>query len=106
MESSTPSRDIRRKTLLKNTMVMSPLRRSLNISSHDTSLLRDSNDETERSARRTTAEFQKRLSTITPDRIPLNESYIKEQFVICTHLFTENVNISALGFHIHFNMKQ
>lgn len=97
MEASTPviqTSDLRRKTLLKNAVNMSPLRRSLNMSLN-TSLLEVSNDDSERSARRNNVEIQRRLSNINQEKTPLNESYVKEQFVICTHLFTENVCIST-----------
>lgn len=95
MEVSTPlrsSNQLRRRIVLKNTVNLSPLRRN-NHASPNVSLLEDSNDETERLARRSNVEFQRRLSTITPERTPLNETYVKEQFLICSHLFTENVCI-------------
>lgn len=96
MEASTPmitTSDLRRRTLIQNTINnMSPLRRSINPAPYNTSFLEVSNDETERSARRNNVEIQRRLSNISQDKTPLNESYIKEQFIICTHLFTENVS--------------
>ncbi|CAG9812522.1 unnamed protein product [Phaedon cochleariae] len=94
METSTPAPniDIRRKTLLKNTVNVSPLRRSLvlHVSLNRSSILEVSNDDNERSDRRNQLEIQKRLSNLPQGRAPLNESFVKEQFMICTHLFTEN----------------
>ncbi|KAG5871202.1 hypothetical protein JTB14_019298 [Gonioctena quinquepunctata] len=95
METSTPmpmSNDLRRRTLLKNAVNSSPLRKSLyiDVSINNRSLLDVTNDDDERSDRRSQHEIQKRLSNISQNHHVLNESYIKEQFVICTHLFTEN----------------
>lgn len=91
METSTPMTvDMRRRTLLVNTQnLSSPLRRSINVSVN-TSLVEMPNDEDERADRRSQLQIQKRLSTIQVPKVNLNESYIKEQFVMYTHLFTEN----------------
>lgn len=96
MDTSTPliaHGDLRRRTLLKNAANVSPLRRSINASVTQGPLLEITNDETERSNRRNNAEMQKRLSNISQNVVNLNESFVKQQFVVCTHLFTENVHI-------------
>lgn len=107
MEASTPlvqSSDLRRQTILRSAVNnMSPLRRSVASPSVDKSILEDSNDDSERLARRNNVEIQRRLSSISVDKNPLNESYIKKQFVIFTHLYTENVSILINHiFHILF----
>nr|XP_023017840.1 condensin complex subunit 2-like [Leptinotarsa decemlineata] len=93
METSTPmpslATDLRRRTLLKNAAQMSPLRKSMNVSLN-ASLLEESNDDEERSDRRNQQDIHKRLSNLPQRPSPMNESFIKEQFIICTHLFTEN----------------
>lgn len=102
METSTPmvqSGDLRRQTILRNAVNnMSPLRRSVASPSLEKSVLEDSNDDSERLARRNNVEIQRRLSSISVDKSPLNESYIKKQFVIYAHLFTENVSILGIPY--------
>lgn len=96
MDTSTPlvtNTDLRRRTLLKNAANASPLRRSLNVSFNQTPLLEITNDETERSNRRNNVEMQKRLSNISQNVPNLNESFVDQHYVLCTHLFTENVSI-------------
>lgn len=103
MESSTPlvttSADLRRRTLLRNTPALSPLRKSMDVS-HNASLLDTSNDDEERAKRRQQVELQKRLSNISLDRSSnsYNDSFIKEQYILCTHLYTENVSFSQYKF--------
>ncbi|XP_056631792.1 condensin complex subunit 2-like [Diorhabda sublineata] len=91
MDTSTPMNvDLRRRTLLVNMQnLSSPLRRSVNVSMNG-STVEMSNDEDERADRRSQLQIQKRLSSISTPKINLNETYIKEQFVMYTHLFTEN----------------
>ncbi|KAG5858465.1 hypothetical protein JTB14_009326 [Gonioctena quinquepunctata] len=95
VELSTPiplGSDLRRRTILKNAVNISPLRKSLNLdTSLNKSLLDVTNDDNdERSNRRNHQEIQKRLLNLSPSHTSLNESYIKEQFIVCTHLFSEN----------------
>lgn len=98
-----PPSDLRRRTILQQAVInLSPLRRSINPATFNNSLLEISNDENERSLRRSNAEIQRKLSNISQEKIPLNESYIKEQFVICTHLFTENVSIANIYIYKFF----
>lgn len=91
METSTPLCRI----ALRNVMEVSPLRRSL--SQTPIVALEDVNDERERSSRRSLIDMQRRLSNI--QGTSLNESYkfsgeedVKEHYLICKKLFTENVS--------------
>lgn len=104
METSTPlnrnslgGRDLHRRTIMRNTIELSPLRRR-SIIQTPTISLENVNDEKERSSRRSFVDMQRRLSNIPHSASPLNESNkflgeqdMKDHFQICTKLFTENV---------------
>lgn len=94
METSTPlPSELRRRTLLNNAQnTASPLRKSMNVSVLNNSIIEASDDDAERADRRNQFQIQKRLSSInTPKQTNLSESFINEQFVMYTHLYTENV---------------
>lgn len=98
----TPLRnnDLRRRTLLQNSMqVSSPLRRASRTPTLVVALDRGS-DEIERQSRRSHVDIQKRMSHIPQAQSPLNESIkfideeeMKNHFQICTKLFSENVGV-------------
>ncbi|XP_072392859.1 condensin complex subunit 2 isoform X2 [Diabrotica undecimpunctata] len=89
--TSTPMvSDLRRRTILVNTNAPSPLRRSLN-TSVNSSFVEVPNDDDQRAARRSIAQIQRRLTTVSPVKsVNLSESFIKDQYVVYTHLFAEN----------------
>ncbi|XP_018565180.1 condensin complex subunit 2 [Anoplophora glabripennis] len=103
METSTPlnrnsfgGRDLHRKTVMRNAMEVSPLRRR-SIAPTPTISLENVNDEKERSSRRSLVDMQRRLSVVPHTASPLNEPNkflgeqdMKDHFQICTKLFTEN----------------
>ncbi|KAJ8947872.1 hypothetical protein NQ318_010018 [Aromia moschata] len=100
LSTSTPrinrEKNLHRQTLLRNAVEASPLRRR-SIAQTPAPVLERSNDEHERSSRRSLVDMQRRLSNIPTGGSPMNESVkllgdqdMKDHIQLCAKLYNEN----------------